>query len=181
MKAAALPKHPLPKSSLSASTLAWIIVSKYCDALPLYRQENMIKRYGGCVTYTIMANSLIRLSTSLQPLINLMRDHQKEGAVINAGETRVQVIKESSKSINSDKYMWVRLGGPSGQPRYFLSTILQEARRYPCACLNLNSTVTCKRTAMPATIRCANRNVSPRTGCFDHVCRKFTDAKKGRS
>ncbi|WP_448217150.1 IS66 family transposase [Endozoicomonas sp. 2B-B] len=42
IKAAKLPKHPLPKSSLSISTLAWIIVSKYCDALPLYRQENIL-------------------------------------------------------------------------------------------------------------------------------------------
>ena len=61
IKVAELPKHPLPKSSLSVCTLAWIIVSKYCDALPLYRQENILKRYGGSVTRTTMANSLIRL------------------------------------------------------------------------------------------------------------------------
>ncbi|ETW95813.1 MAG: hypothetical protein ETSY2_47535, partial [Candidatus Entotheonella gemina] len=106
IKVAELPKHPLPKSSLSISTLAWIIVSKYCDALPLYRQENILKRYGGSVTRTTMANSLIRLSSELQPLINLMREHQKTGPVIHADETRIQVIKETSKSINSDKYMW---------------------------------------------------------------------------
>ena len=49
-----------------------------------------------------------------------------------------------------------------------------------CACLK-GSAVTCKWTATPAKMRCANRKVSPGAGCFDHVRRKFTDAKKGEA
>ena len=86
--------------------LAYLIVAKYCDALPLYRLETILSRYGGSVTRTTMANWLIRLSLQLQGLINLMYDHQRSGLVINADETRVQVLKERSKSINSDSSLY---------------------------------------------------------------------------
>ena len=180
IKAATLPKHPLPKSSLSVSTLAWIIVSKYCDALPLYRQENMLKRYGGSVTRTTMANSLIRLSTPLQPLINLMRDHQKEGPVINADETRIQVIKESSKSINSDKYMWVSLGGPPGQPSVLFEYDPSRSKEIPLRLFEGFSGYLQTDGYASYNAVCKQEGIT-QAGCFDHVRRKFTDAKKGEA
>lgn len=42
------------------------------------------KRYGGDVTRTTLANWMIRLSLQLQPLINLMRDEQLNGFLIQA-------------------------------------------------------------------------------------------------
>ena len=86
IKAAELPKHPIPKSAVTVSMLAWIIVAKYCDALPLYRQEKILARYGGSITRTTMANWMIRLSLQLQPLINLMADHQQTGHIMNADD-----------------------------------------------------------------------------------------------
>jgi len=70
---ASLPKHPLPKAVASTNTLAYVIVAKYMDALPLYRLENILSRYGGSVTRTTLANWLIRLAEPLTPLINLIR------------------------------------------------------------------------------------------------------------
>ena len=180
IKAATLPKHPLPKSSLSVSTLAWIIVSKYCDALPLYRQENMLKRYGGSVTRTTMANSLIRLSLQLQPLINLMRDHQKAGSVINADETRIQVIKETSKSINSDKYMWVSLGGPPGQPSVLFEYDPSRSREVPLRLFEGFSGYLQTDGYASYHAVCKQEGIT-QAGCFDHVRRKFVDAKKAEA
>ncbi len=180
IKAAALPKHPLPKSSMSVSTLAWIIVSKYCDALPLYRQENMLNRYGGSVTHTTMANSLIRLSMSLQPLINLMRDHQKEGAVINADEIRTRVIKESNKSINSDKYMWVSLGGTPGQPSVLFEYYPSRSKEIHLRLFEGFSGYLQTDGYASYNVVCKHEGII-RAGCFDHVRRKFTDAKKGEA
>ncbi len=76
IKAASQPKHPLGKSIASISLLAYLIVAKYCDALPLYRLEKILARYGGDITRTSMANWIIRLADVLIPLINLMKEHQ---------------------------------------------------------------------------------------------------------
>jgi transposase len=70
--AARRPKHPLGKTIASVSLLAYIIISKYCDALPLYRLEKILNRYGGSMTRTAMAGWIIRLHDVFMPLINLM-------------------------------------------------------------------------------------------------------------
>jgi len=114
--AAEQPEHPLGKSIASISLLAYIIVAKYCDALPLYRLEKILARYGGSITRTSMANWIIRLSDTFMPLINLMKEHQRESDYLQADETRMQVLKEPGKSATSDKWMWLIRGGPPGQP-----------------------------------------------------------------
>ena len=116
IKGAPLPLHPIPKSLASVGLLAFVIVSKYMDGLPLYRLEGILKRYGGDVTRATLANWMIRLSVQLQPLINLMRDEQLNGFLVQADETRIKVLKAPGKLPQSNKYMWVTLGGPPGKP-----------------------------------------------------------------
>jgi len=76
LKAAERSPHPLGKSIASVNLLAYLIVAKYCDALPLYRLEKILARYGGEITRSCMANWIIRLSDVFMPLINLMKEHQ---------------------------------------------------------------------------------------------------------
>jgi transposase len=122
--AAKQPAHPLGKSIASISLLAYIIVAKYCDALPLYRLEKILARYGGSITRTSMANWIIRLSDTFMPLINLMKEHQRESDYLQADETRIQVLKEPGKSATSDKWIGPRRMAHSRWPtrptgRYF--------------------------------------------------------------
>jgi transposase len=47
IKAAARQPHPLGKCIASVQLLAYILIAKYADALPLYRLEKILARYGG--------------------------------------------------------------------------------------------------------------------------------------
>ena len=114
--AAQRPAHPLGKCIASVQLLAYILVSKYADALPLYRLDHILKRYGGSITRTTMANWIIRLDDVFKPLINLLRERQLEGDYLQVDETRVQVLKEDGKPATSDKWMWLIRGGPPEQP-----------------------------------------------------------------
>ncbi len=178
IKAAELPKHPIPKSAVTTDMLAYLIVAKYCDAMPLYRLETILSRYGGSVTRTTMANWLIRLSLQLQGLINLMYDHQRSGLVINADETRVQVLKERSKSINSDKYMWVTPGGPPGQTAVLFDYDPSRSKEVPLRLFEGFSGYLQTDGYASYNAVCRQEGIT-QLGCFDHVRRKFTDAKKG--
>jgi len=53
------------------------------------RLENILARYGGELSRATLANWVIALARPLQPLINLIRDHQQAGNLIMADETRV--------------------------------------------------------------------------------------------
>ena len=78
-------------------------MAKYADALPLYRLEGILKRHGGRISRTTLANWIIRLDDVFQPLINLLREQQRSGDYLQADETRLQVLKERGKAPQSDK------------------------------------------------------------------------------
>ncbi len=112
IKTADLPKQPIPKSMASPGLLAHITVSKYQDALPLYRQETILRRIGVDIPRATLANWMIKSGMLIQPLINLMRDQMLDYDIIQMDETPVQVLKEPDKRAQSKSYIWLQRGGP---------------------------------------------------------------------
>lgn len=116
IRTAALPAQPIPKSMASPGLLAHITVSKYQDALPLYRQETILQRIGVDIPRATLANWMIKAGQLVQPLINLLRDQLLAHDLIQMDETTVQVLKESGKAAQSKSYLWLQRGGPPGHP-----------------------------------------------------------------
>ena len=114
LKTAAKPKQPIEKSQASAGLLAYIALSKYADSLPLYRQSNILGRFGIEMNRTTLANWMIKCGELVQPLINRFEEHLLEDPFIHMDETPVQVLNEAGKSATSKSYMWVRSAGPPG-------------------------------------------------------------------
>lgn len=59
LKTALMPAQPIPKSNATPSLLAWLIIAKYLDGMPLYRIERKLKRYGMPLTRSTQANWMI--------------------------------------------------------------------------------------------------------------------------
>lgn len=116
VKTASLPAQPIPKSMASPGLLAHVAVSKYQDALPLYRQEQMFRRIGVNLPRITLAAWMLRLGERVQPLINLLRERVLEYAIVQMDETPIQVLKEPGKPATSKSYMWVQKGGPPEEP-----------------------------------------------------------------
>lgn len=115
IKTAPLPAQPIPKSMASPGLLAHITVSKYQDALPLYRQEVILKRIGVELPRATLANWMIQVGSLIQPLINLLRDRLLAYDILQMDETTVQVLQEPGKTAHSKSYLWVQRGGPPDQ------------------------------------------------------------------
>lgn len=111
--------HPLGKSIASVSLLAYLIIAKYCDAMPLYRLEGILKRYGGSIGRSTMARWLIRLAQQFQCVVNLLQEVQLTADYLQGDETRMQVLKEHGMDPTSDKWIWVLRGGPPDKPVVF--------------------------------------------------------------
>ena len=117
VKIAPLPPQPLPKTLASPGLLAHIVVSKYQDALPLYRQEQILTRIGVDLPRATMARWMVALGTeTAQPLVNLLRDQLLAYGYISMDETPTQVLKEPGKAATSQSYLWVQRGGPPEAP-----------------------------------------------------------------
>jgi len=112
VKQAKSPTQPIPKSNAGPGLLAHLLVSKYQDHLPLYRQENILKRIGVEVSRATLCNWVLRCGELFQPLINLLIKTINQYNVGYADETTVQVLKEPERAPDKKSYMWVFGGGP---------------------------------------------------------------------
>jgi len=177
MVAAQRPPHPLGKCTASVQLLAYILISKYADALPLYRLERILKRYGGDITRTTLANWIIRLDDVFKPLINLMREHQLTGDYLQADETRVQVLKEDGKLATSDKWMWLVRGGPPDQAAVLFEYDVSRGEDVPVRLLNGFEGVL-QADGYAGYNKVCRDNPITRIGCWDHARRKFVEASK---
>jgi transposase len=155
--AAALPKHPVPGAMGSIELMSYVLTCKYCDGLPLYRLENILAR-------------------PLQPLLNLLRDHQQAGNIIMADETRVQVLKEPGRPATSDKFMWVTLGGPPGQPSVLFEYDPSRSQEVPLRLLDGFHGYLQTDGYAGYNAACLINNIT-QLGCWDHARRKFKEAQ----
>jgi transposase len=174
--AAAMPKHPVPGAMGSIEMMSYVLTCKYCDGLPLYRLENILARYGGEFSRATLANWVIALARPLQPLINLIRDHQLAGDLIMADETRVQVLKEPGRPATSDKFMWVTLGGPPGQPSVLFEYDPSRSQEVPLRLLDGFHGYLQTDGYAGYNAVCLINNIT-QLGCWDHARRKFKDAQ----
>jgi len=113
---APLPPQILPKSLATPGLLAFIMTSKFEDALPFYRQEKIFSRIGVEITRANMANWAIKAAGQCGPLLDLFRHEIRGGPLINIDETPVQVMKEPGRADTSLSYMWVYRGGAPDHP-----------------------------------------------------------------
>ena len=107
---------PIPKSNASPGLLAWIVTAKFCDHLPLYRQETIFERGGVEMSRTTMARWMIELGDIFDPLVALIKEKIHASGVCHADETTVQVLKEKGRKPENLSYMWVISSGKYDTP-----------------------------------------------------------------
>lgn len=173
--AAQRPVHPLGKCIATTMLLAYIIVSKYADGLPLYRLNNILVRLGYDIGRSNMANWIIRLDDVFKPLIHLMREQQNQACYIQADETRIQVLKEDGKTAQSDKWMWVTRGGPPDKPTVLFEYDPSRAGDVPLRLLDGFTGVLQVDGYAGYGKVCRSMGIV-RIGCWDHARRKFVEA-----
>lgn len=116
MATAPVPPQPIAKSMATPELLGYIATAKYCDALPLYRQEKQFARIGVDLPRQTMARWMMRLADLATPLVNLLRDELLGQDYLMMDETRFQVLKEPGKAATSLSQLWVQRGMDPGRP-----------------------------------------------------------------
>ncbi len=95
VKSAAPTPQLIPKGIASASLMAYVATLKYCDGLPLYRQEQLFARIGVELGRTTLANWMVRFGQEAEPLLDLLRQDLVSYDILEMDETRFPVLKES--------------------------------------------------------------------------------------
>jgi len=111
------PKALLPKSMVSAILLAYIMIQKFVNAMPLYRQEQEFKRLGVHLSRQNLSNWVIKGAALLEPILARLKQELLYREVLHADETTLEVLCEPGRPAQTSSYMWVyRTSGDTQTP-----------------------------------------------------------------
>ena len=111
-----MPKLPIEGSLADASTLSQVIVDKFANHLPLYRQSQDFERIGLSLSRQNLSNWILKSSDLLDIVYQKMKNELLSKDILHADETTVQVLKESGKAAKSKSYMWLYQTGRYDTP-----------------------------------------------------------------
>jgi transposase len=132
---APMPAPAFPGSLASPSAVAHIMVQKFVEGVPLYRQEQSFGRLGFSLSRQTMANWMLVGADWLKPLYARMKFHLLKGDIAHADETTLQVLKEAGRSAQSTSYMWLYRSGRHGPPIVLFDYQTTRAGAHPSAFL----------------------------------------------
>jgi transposase len=124
-----LPPEPIPRGTAAAGLLAHILVSKYIDHLPLYRQESILARLGWKVTRSTLCDQILACAGVLEPLYRLMCDRVRGSASLHADDTPVALLAPRRTA-----HAWVYVGD-SANPYTVFDLSVGRSRDAPAAFL----------------------------------------------
>lgn len=100
------PKKLIPNSYASVGLIVHIILGKYCDHLPLYRQEQIFKsRYGVEISRKTMGNWMFLIADWLTLIYEALRNEIRETHYIQADETVIK-YQDKQKDYCPNGYLW---------------------------------------------------------------------------
>jgi transposase len=150
------------------------VVAKYCDHLPLYRQEAMLEREAGVeISRATLDGWVMRVGELLQPVAEAMRHQLLCASYIQADETIVPVQMHDGRGSDHPAYLW-QYGTPGGETVFDFQ--LGRGRDGPAkflkgwnGILQTDGYQAYEQVGGPGLIH---------VGCWAHARRKFVDAVK---
>lgn len=109
------PSRPIERGLAGPGLLAHVLVSKYGDHQPLYRQAEMYAREGVELDRSTLAGWVGAASVLLAPLVDTLRDHVLAAEKIHADDTPVPVLAPGlGKTKTGRLWTYVRDERPAG-------------------------------------------------------------------
>ncbi|RMR63112.1 putative transposase, partial [Pseudomonas cichorii] len=108
---APVPPHVIDKGIPTAGLLAHVMVAKFADHLPLYRQEKIFGRAGLAIPRSTLAQWVGQTGVQLQPLVDALREVVLAQRVVHADETPVQMLAPGEKKTHR-AYVWAYSSTP---------------------------------------------------------------------
>ena len=107
---APVPAQIIDKGIPTSGLLAQVLVAKYSDHLPLYRQETIFARSGYAIPRSTLSAWVGVCGVQLQPLVDALKKSMLEHAVLHADETPVAMLKPGTKKTHR-AYLWAYAPG----------------------------------------------------------------------
>jgi len=175
---ASAPERPIARGLAGPGLLAQVMVSKYCDHLPLYRQSQIYARDGVDLPRSTLADWVRETSNLLSPLVEAIRRHTLAGNTLHADDTPVPVLSPGKGRTKTGRlWAYVRDERPAkgdAAPSVWFAYSPDRKGQHPCCHL-----VTYQGAVHADGYAGFNRLFETgrrlEVACWAHVRRKFYD------
>jgi len=102
-----LPSLPIPRGNVGSGLLAQLVISKFVDHLPFYRQVQMFKRLGVTLAESTVNDWFRSGCDLLEPLYECLKQKVVQSDYLMADETPIRVLTEDKPGATHKGYHWV--------------------------------------------------------------------------
>jgi len=172
------PSRPIERGVAGPGLLAHVLVSKYCDHLPLYRQSEIYAREGVPLDRSTLAEWVGGCSRLLKPLVEALRRHVMSAEKLHGDDTPVPVLAPGlGKTKTGRLWTYVRDDRPSGDatpPAVWFAYTPDRKGEHPKAHLS-KFTGTLQADGYAGFDQIYEAGKIQEAACWAHVRRKFYD------
>jgi transposase len=178
------PGRPIARGMAGPGLLAHVLVSKYADHVPLYRQSEIYAREGVELERSTLADWVGSTSKLLEPLNEALRQHVISGSKLHADDTPVPVLEPGKGRTRTGRlWTYVRDDRPAGQvipPAVWFAYTPDRSGKHPNQHLaKFKGTLQADAYAGFNPLY-ANGRVQE-AACWAHVRRKFFDIQQAHA
>lgn len=172
---APLPERLLDRSLPAPGLLAHILVGKYCDHLPLYRQEHIYaQRHGVHLPRQTLARWVELAADWLKPIYEHIRTGVMAGGYVQVDETPIDYL-EPGNGKTRQGYFWT-CNRPDGDGFYHWQTSRAAACLDNIIPVNFTGVIQCDGYSAYRAFANGRNGTIELAGCWAHVRRKFYGA-----
>lgn len=175
------PERPIAKGLATPALLAHVLVSKYCDHLPLYRQSQIFSRQGVELDRSTLANWVGGACWWLEPLQAKLAEHVFASQKLFADDTPIPVLDPGRGRTKTGR-LWVYArddrpwNGPDPPAAVYLYSPDRKAERPASHLARFSGTV--QVDGYPGFDRLSNGGRIQLAGCWAHARRKFYEVQQ---
>ncbi len=171
---AGLEPRIVEKGLASDAVVIQTVIAKYCDHLPLYRQQAILEREAGVeISRATLDGWVMRVGELLEPVVAAMRRDLLRASYLQADETTVPVQMHDKRGADHQAYLW-QYGQPGGATVFEFQ--LGRGREGPKKFLGEWEGIL-QTDGYQAYDQVGGPKLK-HVGCWAHARRKFVDAVK---
>jgi transposase len=176
--AAAMPDHPIAKCKADVGLLAHLIVSKFADHLPLYRQDGIFEREGVTIPRATQSSWLMQVYESIKLLEEVLRRAIFENGVLFTDDTLIPLQEKGNGKLKKAR-LWAYVRGGTGPPLTAYDFSIDRSKKRPLDFL-MDYQGYVHADAYSGYDELFRREGIVEVGCWAHARRKFDEAVSSR-
>jgi len=175
---APMPDHPILKCKADVGLLSHIIVSKFADHLPLYRQDGIFEREGVTIPRATQTSWMLQIYDAIRPLGGVLKEAVLEGDIIFTDDSIIPLLVKGNGRVKKAR-MWVYVRGGPGPPLTVFDFSTDRSKQRPLKFLGGYQGYV-HADAYGGYDELFRKDGVIEVGCWAHARRKFDESVSSR-